>query len=100
MILIGVFCVAQKEKPKVAIDDPHRESNQMDVYISVGFALAAGFFISMNSLIMRHYVKYVHFTSMQLTIDGLFLNGIIVALFSMALLRIDYNIAFITEGVL
>ena len=48
--------------------------------LAIAYSLTTGALISANSIIMRHYVKNVGFTPLQLNIDGYMISGCALAI--------------------
>jgi len=69
-----------------------------NLLIAIMYALASGVLFATNSLIMRHFVRNVGFTPIQLNVDGFMVCAVVlVSCFFMS--DVSYTVFDIFEGI-
>ena len=80
IICAGVVCVGIKDEQSDSKNNNNISAKEVSVewqnlMIAIGYALATGLCYSLNSVIMRYYVRNVGFTVVQLNIDAMGMLG-------------------------
>ena len=76
IILLGVVSVGIK--PTSKDDAPGESVDYTNLLIAIAYALSSGVLIATNALIMRHYVRVVGFSPLQLNIDGFMVCAVVL----------------------
>lgn len=80
VIILGVICISLgKPASKETAGTEKLDDTSYFMWLSILFAIGCAFCYAINALIMKHFIKEVGFTPIQLNLDGFFVCSIYMA---------------------